>query len=325
MSDRPLVSVIVPVYNAEKYLPLCMETVLGQTWRELEILLVDDGSGPECAALCDEYAARDSRVRVIHKPNAGAAAARNTALDLMTGEYVTFVDSDDFIADDMMEALMDLALARDADLVTSVGIYTTRRERFPVEQPSPEIREGTGRAVLDHLSAWKSQIWPKVYRRELFDGLRFPETRIYEDDGITVPLLWKCGKIVYTNQKYYYYYLSDNSIMRAPFAKKRFDMLTVFALRQAFYREHGERELEERNAVDWYIHLYRLRCDMHLARWPERGEYLPLLAEQEKELAWVKNSRFLTSRWKLKLWMLKHCPHLAGAYFDRKFKTLITE
>ncbi len=325
MSERPLVSVIIPVYNMEKYLPLCMETVLGQTWRELEILLVDDGSGPECAAMCDEYAARDGRVRVIHKPNAGAAAARNTALDLMTGAYVTFVDSDDFIADDMVETLMDLALARGADLVTAVGIYTTRRERFPVEQPAPEIRESTGRAVLEHLSAWKSPVWPKVYRRELFDGLRFPETRIYEDDGITVPLLWKCDRIVYTNRKCYYYYLSDNSIMRAAFAKKRFDMLTVFALRQSFYREHGERELEERNAVDWFIHLYRLRCDMILDRWPERKAYLPMLAEQERELSWVKNSRFYTPRLKVKRFVLKYLPHLAGVYFDRTFQKRITE
>ena len=325
MSERPLVSVIIPVYNTEEFLPLCMETVLGQTWREMEILLVDDGSAPACAALCDEYAARDGRVRVIHKANAGAAAARNTALDAMTGEYVTFVDSDDYIALDMVEALMELALAHDADMASSRGIYTTRRELFPVEQPPLEIWEGEGRAVLYRLASWRPAVWPKVYRKKLFDGIRFPETRIYEDDGITVPLLWDCGKIVYTNQRYYYYYLSENSIMRAPFAKKRFDMLKVFSLRRDFYRQHGAEELEERNAVDWYLHLYRLRCDMRLDRWPERKQYLPMLADQEKELSWVRKSRFFTPQYKVKRLVLKYFPHLAGIYFRRKALSLITD
>ena len=325
MSEHPLVSVIIPVYNTEEFLPLCMETVLGQTWREMEIWLVDDGSGPACAALCDEYAARDSRVRVIHKQNAGAAAARNTALDAMTGEYVTFVDSDDYVASDMVASLMELILAHDADMAVSRGIYTTRREVFPVEQLPLEISEGEGRAMLYRLASWKPAVWPKVYRRALWEDLRFPVLRIYEDDGITAPLLWNCGKIVYTNQRYYYYYLSENSIMRSTFAKKRFDMLTVFSLRRDFYRQHGAAELEERNAVDWYLHLYRIRCDMRLARWPEGKDYLPMLAEQEKELSWVRHSRFFTPRYKVKRLVLKYFPHLAGIYFRRKARALITD
>ena len=325
MNEHPLVSVIIPVYNTEDFLPLCMDTVLGQTWRELEILLVDDGSGPVCASLCDEYAARDDRVRVIHKKNAGAAAARNTALDAMTGDYVTFVDSDDYIAPDMIASLMELILTHDADMAHSRGIYTTRRELFPVEQPAPEVWEGEGRPILYRLHSWRPAIWPKIYRRQLWEELRFPELRIYEDDGITAPLLWNCRKIVYTNQRYYYYYLSENSIMRAPFAKKRFDMLKVFALRRDFYRQVGAAELEEQNAVDWYLHIYRIRCDMRLDRWPERKDYLPMLAEQEKELAWVRKSRFFTPRYKVKRLVLKYFPHLAGRYFQKKALALITD
>ena len=103
MKEKPLVSVIIPVYNTESYLPLCMETVLGQTWRELEILLVDDGSGPECAAMCDEYAADDSRIIVIHKQNGGLSSARNYGIARAKGEFIIFPDPDDWAEPEYLE------------------------------------------------------------------------------------------------------------------------------------------------------------------------------------------------------------------------------
>lgn len=102
---QPLISVIVPCYNVEEYLPKCIESILNQTYRNLEILLVDDGSPDNCGRICDEYAAKDSRIRIIHKKNGGLSDARNAALDVMTGEYVTFIDSDDYVSDDYVEYL----------------------------------------------------------------------------------------------------------------------------------------------------------------------------------------------------------------------------
>lgn len=106
---QPLISVIVPCYNVEEYLPKCIESILNQTYRNLEILLVDDGSPDNCGRICDEYAAKDSRIRIIHKKNGGLSDARNAALDVMTGEYVTFIDSDDYVSDDYVEYLYPLA------------------------------------------------------------------------------------------------------------------------------------------------------------------------------------------------------------------------
>ena len=105
---QPLISVIVPCYNVEEYLPKCIESILNQTYRNLEILLVDDGSPDNCGRICDEYAAKDSRIRIIHKKNGGLSDARNAALDVMTGEYVTFIDSDDYVSDDYVEYLYKL-------------------------------------------------------------------------------------------------------------------------------------------------------------------------------------------------------------------------
>lgn len=318
MENKPLVSVIIPVYNTEEYLPLCMETVLGQTWKELEILLVDDGSRESCAAACDEYARRDPRVKVIHKENGGAASARNRALDVMRGDYVTFVDSDDYAFPDMVEYLLDLAETEQADIAAAEGIYTGAREPFPVTQPAQELRTLTGREALYDIIHWMPQIWPKIYRRQVFESVRFPEGMIYEDDAVTAPLIYDCKKIVLSNRKCYYYYMSDNSVMRSPFSVKRFDMLKVYEQRQAFYRQKGERELEAMNELYWYIHLYRLRCDMKLARWPDREKYLPMLDAMEKELSHVPQSRYYTPSRRVKKLVLQYFPRVAGAYYRRK-------
>ena len=322
---KPLVSVVIPVYNTAEYLPLCMDTVLHQTWQKLEILLVDDGSEPSCAALCDTYAAQDPRVQVIHKPNGGAASARNPALDVMRGDYVTFVDSDDYIAPDMVEEFLRLAAENEADIVTTECVYTRRRELFPITQPEPELRIWTGREALRDITAWKTDMPHKLYRREVFDSVRFPEGMIYEDDAITAPLLWDVKKIVSSNQRFYYYFMSANSVMRAAYSVRRLDMLKVYQLRQAFYREKGARDLEEENELLWYLQIQRTRCDMLLTRWPERRKYLPMLAEMEKELAHVPKSRFYTPSRRVKHLVLRYLPHVAGWYYDRKARKMIED
>ena len=116
-NGNPLISVIVPVYKVEEYLARCVDSILGQTYRNLEILLVDDGSPDRCGVMCDEYASRDSRIRVIHKENGGLSSARNAAIDVARGEYIGFVDSDDWIEPETYEALLDMALTEQVKLV----------------------------------------------------------------------------------------------------------------------------------------------------------------------------------------------------------------
>ena len=176
---QPLISVIVPCYNVEEYLPKCIESILNQTYRNLEILLVDDGSPDNCGRICDEYAAKDSRIRIIHKKNGGLSDARNAALDVMTGEYVTFIDSDDYVSDDYVEYLYKII--KESGVKLSVSSYQTF-----VDDSSAEICTNNPLFVkivhtndaltgMFYQQIFDTSAWAKMYHRSLFsDGIRYP-------------------------------------------------------------------------------------------------------------------------------------------------------
>ena len=194
---QPLISVIVPCYNVEEYLPKCIESILNQTYRNLEILLVDDGSPDNCGRICDEYAAKDSRIRIIHKKNGGLSDARNAALDVMTGEYVTFIDSDDYVSDDYVEYLYKII--KESGVKLSVSSYQTF-----VDDSSAEICTNNPLFVkivhtndaltgMFYQQIFDTSAWAKMYHRSLFsDGIRYPKGWLYEDLPTTYRLMMKC-------------------------------------------------------------------------------------------------------------------------------------
>ncbi len=209
---QPLISVIVPCYNVEEYLPKCIESILNQTYRNLEILLVDDGSPDNCGRICDEYAAKDSRIRIIHKKNGGLSDARNAALDVMTGEYVTFIDSDDYVSDDYVEYLYKII--KESGVKLSVSSYQTF-----VDDSSAEICTNNPLFVkivhtndaltgMFYQQIFDTSAWAKMYHRSLFsDGIRYPKGWLYEDLPTTYRLMMKCDYIAFGN--YRSYFLSD--------------------------------------------------------------------------------------------------------------------
>ena len=178
-----LISVIVPIYKVEKYLHKCIDSILAQTYTNLEIILVDDGSPDNCGKICDEYAAKDSRIKVIHQPNGGLSAARNAGLDIATGDYIGFVDSDDYIAPDMYEKLYNALVKNDADM--AICDY----QRFGNELPYDEMSLTT--EVITGLQAMEKQntvincsfvvAWSKLYKSFIFSNVRFPVGKINED------------------------------------------------------------------------------------------------------------------------------------------------
>ena len=184
-AQRPLLSVIVPVYRVEQYLHKCLDSLVDQTYRNLEIILVDDGSPDTCGAICDAYAARDERIRVIHQENRGLSGARNTGLDHARGEFVAFVDSDDYLEKDMYAQLMAAAVGESADIVIGdfymileTGI-SRRYSRMSVDTP---LRQVQVMVLADRI---QSYLWNKLYRRSLFDGIRFERIRGFEDLLVT--------------------------------------------------------------------------------------------------------------------------------------------
>ncbi len=210
-----LVSVIVPVYRVEKYIKKCVDSVLGQSYENLEVILVDDGSPDSCGSICDEYAKADKRVVVIHKENGGLSSARNAALDIAKGDYVLCVDSDDYIHPDMTQRMLDAAKEYQADIVMSSYFIDSTDKLSITDAISDDVVEMGRMKALDRLvedAEVKNYAWGKLYRRELFDGVRYPDGRNYEDIATTYLLFDKAQKIIKIPEYLYYYVVRDESI-----------------------------------------------------------------------------------------------------------------
>lgn len=209
------ISVIVPVYKVEAYLDKCVKSIMNQTYENLEIILVDDGSPDNCGSICDEYAKNDKRVRVIHKENGGLSSARNSGLDLCTGEYVSFVDSDDWIDSKLYENLMNEINKEEVDLLEfkSVKVFDNKEEKFEDTYEYKTFIDNE--ALKSYYEDGRLQIssWSKIYKKELFDNIRFPEGRLAEDLYTTYRVLYKAKKVGFIDYTGYYYYIREDSIM----------------------------------------------------------------------------------------------------------------
>ena len=210
-----LISIIVPVYNVEKYLPRCIDSILMQTYSNFEVILVNDGSEDGSGQICDEYAAKDSRIKVIHQSNAGVAAARNVALRSASGDYLGFVDSDDYISSDMCEKVMKLFNQYDVDVVTfdccrvaEDGKELGRTETLDEGILSQE--NALAELMRGHMNNY---MWNKVFKRRVFEGIRFPEGRVWEDMAITHQLFLSADKLYCTTDILYYYCARRDSII----------------------------------------------------------------------------------------------------------------
>ncbi len=217
ITTAPLVSVIVPVYNAEKYLERCIKSILEQTYSNFEIILVDDGSRDGSGAICDEYAARDPRVRVIHKANGGVSAARNDGIEASCGEFIAFCDNDDFYAPGMLERLLGMCLAGDC-AIAQCRPAKGSAESLATPQPQT-VRVLTAHDMLENFYTEATiYIWDKLYRREVWKEIRFPVGSYTGEDLAIVHLLFGAAeRIATTREKLYYHFRNPASVMQRGF------------------------------------------------------------------------------------------------------------
>lgn len=219
-----LVSVIVPVYNVEKYLEKCINSILAQTYIAIEIILVDDGSTDTSGLICDQYATKDERVIVVHKSNGGLSDARNKGLEVCSGKYLTFVDSDDYITQDYVAYLKEMLDSEDADIsvvdFTHIESQLKTKDKAIVKKYAQE--EMISALLYQEISTSANA---KMYKRELFDNICFPEGKLYEDIISTYCLFKNANRLVYSPIKKYYYYVRDNSIVRSSFNSKKMDYI----------------------------------------------------------------------------------------------------
>ncbi len=244
-----MISVIVPVYKVEKYLDECVESIVNQTYQDLEIILVDDGSPDNCPQMCDAWEKKDKRVKVIHQKNGGISAARNAALDIACGEYIYFVDSDDFMEATALEYLHKLIVEYNVPMV--IGGY--RRISADGEYDQKVLPDGNIEVtVLDEYKLWELTahnmagvvVWSKLYKAELWKDCRFPIGKINEDNGVMLEILPKCHRVVYSNKPIYNYRINLQGIMHTKFSIKNLDECIFFNEQCAYFRARGWNELE---------------------------------------------------------------------------------
>ena len=225
-----LISIIVPIYNAEKYLENCINSILKQTYKNIEIILVNDGSTDNSGKICDEYKYKSDKIIVIHQPNQGASVSRNVGIDKAKGEYITFVDSDDEIQEKYIEYLYTLIKKYNTKMsIASYTIVSENNKKIDLGQGYQETILQTKDCLKRLLKEQGFTVSPcaKMYSIELFTNVKFPEGKLFEDNGTAYKFIMECDNIAYGNRSYYSYYRRSNSSTTSKFNLKKIDLIEL--------------------------------------------------------------------------------------------------
>nr|WP_308499447.1 glycosyltransferase family 2 protein [uncultured Agathobacter sp.] len=220
----PLISIVIPIYNVELYLDRCLKSIVNQTYDNLEIILVDDGSVDRCSNICDNWGKKDHRIKVIHKKNGGLSDARNSGTNIANGKYITYIDSDDWVSNYYVEMLYKTIYKTEADIAVCNFTKTNKEIQYKEKLCNP--------IVYNNLEAIKKMLyqknidnsaWGKLYPTNLMKKMLYPTGRLYEDLFITYKVFANVNKVAYLNSSLYYYWINPNGIMNSGFSEKIFD------------------------------------------------------------------------------------------------------
>lgn len=254
MKESPLISVIVPIYKVEQYLDKCIKSITNQTYKNLEIFLVDDGSPDRCGEMCDDYAKDDQRIIVIHKKNGGLSDARNAAIDVAIGDYIMFVDSDDWIELNACERIVQLFEQYQTDIVC-FGLKfvheSGKKDGYFKTTDSRAITSSEGIGyIINYTGGVGNYACNKVYKHSLFHVTRYPVGKVYEDSGTTYKLFAQAKSIYVTDDVLYNYFIRKGSISEDKFNPKGFrDRLDLWAERLDFLKEHYPQHVNAQMAL----------------------------------------------------------------------------
>lgn len=279
----PSISVIVPVYKVEPYIRRCVDSILGQSFVDFELLLVDDGSPDSCGDICEEYAGQDSRIHVIHQKNGGLSAARNTGIDWVfsnsDSQWLTFVDSDDWVHRDYLRQLFDAA-AETQCRISACGFYRTFGEAIPDAAGSGTVCMSADDFYCgeDVPTGVPTVAWGKLYHRSLFETLRYPVGKLHEDEFTTYLAVYEAGKTCVTSSQLYAYFQNPAGIMQSQWNPRRMHALEAFAQQIAFARRHGHSRLLRKAAKQYIYSSYE---QLGLAgKLPEQRKYRKVLRKK---------------------------------------------
>ncbi len=304
MENLPLISVIVPVYKVEKYLDKCVSSIVEQTYTNLEIILVDDGSPDNCPAMCDAWAEKDSRIRVIHKENGGLSDARNVGMAVATGEYIAFVDSDDWVDPPMYQCLYDAITTTCSD-IASCGA----RRVWLDGRPAQDVRAVNKAYVFEQENAMEALItaqgliqtvWNKLYKKNVIEGILFPVGLIHEDEFWSWRVIAQAKRVVTLKETYYNYLQRDNSIMGIGFSDK--SLLVVKAkIEQQTYIEKAMPRLTDIGRTSLtYICMHLGVQILKTMRWKDAAQHMEYLKNTIKNYP-ISKKYLSTLLWKQRL------------------------
>ena len=306
-----LISVIIPIYKVENYLNRCVNSVVKQTYKNLEIILVDDGSPDNCPKLCDDWAKKDNRIRVIHKENGGLSDARNAGIDIATGRYICFVDSDDFIHSGYVEILFKNIEKEKADLAicSFEKVYGNAKVEESLDNKVTKVEgDDIFKALLTGNNVDFVVAWSKLYKKELFNNLRFDVGRLHEDEFIVHKILLKCKKVVYTSAKLYYYQQRQDSIMGAEeFTSRNLDAFYAIEQRYNYFKDTKWQQVAIEQLLGEIENLY------YIAKKRGADKQILKFLKQQFNFYFKQNKNK-----KLSQWLFKFCPKLY--YFLKKIK-----
>lgn len=310
---KPLVSVIIPVYKVEKYLDRCIASVLQQTYRNLEIIIIDDGSPDKCPQICDEYAANDNRIKVIHQENKGLSGARNSGLDVFSGDYVTFLDSDDYIENTLVEDCIKVCTQQDADMVLYLmdNIY---KDCVKVQYIEREYYNNTETIVEGVLWDRVPSYVVRFFKRHLWENVRFPLNTNWEDLTVMPDVILNLKKAVFLDKVLYHYECGNaNSTSSNIASKNKFGMYWGWRKRAEIGLQQGKMDLYKHamfRSLRSAITALGLNTKDKLLL-PEQTEELKNYLSQEHN---NKEVPHLGIKYNLLIWSLFYCPLLLSAY-----------
>ena len=300
MANIPKISVIIPVYNAEKYLHRCIDSVLAQTYKDFELLLIDDGSKDSSGAICDEYAARDSRVKVFHKENGGVSSARNAGLAIASGDWIMHLDGDDWIAPDIQERLIRKGEDTGADIV--MGDFLFAYSDRDILYSLPDWDNNKTASLNRYITSVWTCVWGGIHKRSLYEvyQLKSPQGVTYcEDFHLIVRLCYHARKVVNIRQPFYHYRQQEGSVMHNLNKRTERDEQWVYQDIIRFFKEQGVYD-DYRKRMCWRMLKATQELVLDKSTWKAFQEMVP----EKKHYIW--DCPYINRKLKMNMWCLTH-------------------
>lgn len=307
-----LISVIVPVYNVAAYIERCVKSIQNQTYTHFELILVNDGSTDNSLEICKTLASQDERIVVLDRPNGGASAARNTGLAHMRGQYIVFVDSDDYVSPSYLENLHRAAEQGDYDIVQCnlESTFDMDKRLEKVVYQSTDVKEVTKKQALNERK-YKVSVWGKIYCSHIFKDFRFQEGIIYEDDDSYYIFVDRANRLAVLDETLYYYYMSENSVMRNDKKDKSTDFIGIYEDRIRYFRDRNNQELLD-GSYDRFCFVLMLSLSASYAHGNNCGDRKQLWTLYKKYYHSTMQAKTIGMKDKLMFTCFRIAPHLVG-------------